>query len=114
MSIYSKIELDLTVPENPDNRTDDEICVMFEDHLEDVIFNSAKTTLNENKDDIYGFGRRMIKFDRKAENAEELYRELLSDCKLNINIKCKIVNNSQWYFVIISQKFKKLFFKIPL
>ncbi len=95
MSIYSKIELDLTVPENPDNRTDDEICVMFEDHLEDVIFNSAKTTLNENKDDIYGFGRRMIKFDRKAENAEELYRELLSDCKLNINIKCKIVNNSQ-------------------
>ena len=95
LSIYSSSEFYLTVLENPKKYSEKEICRIYEDYLEEIINRSAEEILEKKHDDIYGFGRRLIKFDRKKGGAEEQYRELLSECKLNINIKCKIVNKSE-------------------
>ena len=91
LNFYSENDLVIDILENTDNKTDDEICEIIGEHMEKLSLDAADTVLGKNHDDIYGLGRRLIGFNRRDERAYVRYRELLSDCRLSVNVRCKTV-----------------------
>ncbi len=91
LNFYSENDLLIDILENPDNKTDDEICEIIGEHMEKLSLDAADTVLGKNHDDIYGLGRRLIGFNIRDERAYVRYRELLSDCRLSVNVRCKTV-----------------------
>ena len=90
LGFYYNGDMKIVALENPDSISDDEICNIFESYLEQIINYSSQKTMKIEHDDIYGCGRRAFNFDRSEKNADQLYRELLSECKLIPEVRCEI------------------------
>ena len=93
IAFYTVSDLNIVISENAGHLHDDEVCGIIERYLERLVNDSAETILKNNRDDVFELGRHLVNFNRNSDNAYAVYRELLSDCEVNVNVKCKIVNN---------------------
>ena len=90
-----RCKLDLTILENPNNISDNEIEQLFDNRMHDISVKSVNKLLNEKNYDIFNFGRH-LKFDSyKRYSDSEAYKESLKNSFSKIDIICKTVETTR-------------------
>ena len=95
LDFHVTCKLELTVLENPDDISDNEIDSLFSKELHEMAENSVQKMLCEKHYDIYNLGRNLKFADYKKYSDPQLYAESLNNCSTHFNIECKTVETTR-------------------